>query len=179
MFVGVEKWNVGDHLKRAFPKFEADRSHPRWVNGCSKIWKKSGVEKWNVGNRPKRVLAKFRGDRSLVWGVNGRSKFRTKNIFAEKWNVGDRPKRVLAKFGGDPSLVRDVNGDSKKSWRNFAWYPVMIKCNWRIQNRHCHVFPARKIAIAEVLENSGKQKKPKRFALSGPRFLRAASITNM
>ena len=34
-FLGVEKRNVGDHLKRVFPKFEADRSHPRGVNGGS------------------------------------------------------------------------------------------------------------------------------------------------
>ena len=33
----IEKWNVGDHLKRVFPKFEAERSHPRGVNGRSKF----------------------------------------------------------------------------------------------------------------------------------------------
>ena len=33
----VEKANVGDHLKRIFPKFEAERSHPRGVNGRSKF----------------------------------------------------------------------------------------------------------------------------------------------
>ena len=36
-FLGVEKWNVGDRLKRVLAKFEADRSHPRGVNGRSKI----------------------------------------------------------------------------------------------------------------------------------------------
>ena len=35
IFVDVEKLNDGDHLKRVFPKFEAERSHPRGVNGCS------------------------------------------------------------------------------------------------------------------------------------------------
>ena len=33
-FFDVEKWNVGDHLKRVFPKFEAERSHLREV-----IWR--------------------------------------------------------------------------------------------------------------------------------------------
>ena len=36
-FFAVEKWNVGDHLKRISPKFEAERSHPRGVNGRSKF----------------------------------------------------------------------------------------------------------------------------------------------
>ena len=35
----VEKWNVGNRLKRVFPKFEADRSHPRGVKGRSKFSK--------------------------------------------------------------------------------------------------------------------------------------------
>ena len=38
-FFGVGKWNVGNHLKRVFPKFEAERSHPRGVNGRSKFAK--------------------------------------------------------------------------------------------------------------------------------------------
>ena len=29
--------NVGDHLKHVFPKLEAERSHPRRVNGRSKL----------------------------------------------------------------------------------------------------------------------------------------------
>ena len=37
---GVEKWDVGDHLKYVFPKFEAERSHPRGVSSCSKFCKK-------------------------------------------------------------------------------------------------------------------------------------------
>ena len=36
-FFDVEKWNVGNRLKRVFPKFRADRSHPRGVNGRLKI----------------------------------------------------------------------------------------------------------------------------------------------
>ena len=38
-FFGVEKSNVGNRLKRVFPKFESDRSHPRGVNGRSKFSK--------------------------------------------------------------------------------------------------------------------------------------------
>ena len=38
-FFGVEKSNVGDHLKRVFPKFEAERSHVRGLNGHSKFRK--------------------------------------------------------------------------------------------------------------------------------------------
>ena len=38
---GVEKWNVPNHPKRVFPKFHADRSHPRGVNGHVKISKKN------------------------------------------------------------------------------------------------------------------------------------------
>ena len=38
LFFGVEKWNVGDHLKRVFPKFEAKRSHPRRVNRHSNFF---------------------------------------------------------------------------------------------------------------------------------------------
>ena len=34
---GIEKSNVGNRLKRVFPKFEAERSYPRGVNGCSKF----------------------------------------------------------------------------------------------------------------------------------------------
>ena len=37
---GVEKWNVGNHLKRVFPKFDAERSHPWGVNSRSKFLKK-------------------------------------------------------------------------------------------------------------------------------------------
>ena len=37
IFVGVEKSNVGNRLKRVFPKFEPDRSHPRGVNGRLKF----------------------------------------------------------------------------------------------------------------------------------------------
>ena len=37
----VEKSNVGNHLKRVFPKFEAERSHPRGVNSRSKFFKNS------------------------------------------------------------------------------------------------------------------------------------------
>ena len=36
-FFDVEKRNVGDHLKRISPKFEAERSHPQGVNGRSKF----------------------------------------------------------------------------------------------------------------------------------------------
>ena len=36
-FFEVEKRNVGDHVKRVSPKFEAERSHPRGVNSCSKF----------------------------------------------------------------------------------------------------------------------------------------------
>ena len=35
--LGFEKWNVGDRLKCVFPKFGAERSHPRRVNGHSKF----------------------------------------------------------------------------------------------------------------------------------------------
>ena len=70
----VEKWNVGDHLKRIFPKFEADRSHPRGVNGRSKFRQFFFVEKWNVGDHLKRVFPKFEAVRSHPRGVNGRSK---------------------------------------------------------------------------------------------------------
>ena len=36
-FLGVEKSNVGNRLKRVLAKFRADRSHPRGVNGRSKF----------------------------------------------------------------------------------------------------------------------------------------------
>ena len=41
IFLGfrVEKWNVGDHLKRVLAKFQANRRHPRGVNGPSKFAK--------------------------------------------------------------------------------------------------------------------------------------------
>ena len=35
IFLGVETWNVGNRLKRVFPKFHADRSHVPGVNGHS------------------------------------------------------------------------------------------------------------------------------------------------
>ena len=37
VFWGVEKLNVGNRLKRVFPKFHAERSHLRGVNGRSKF----------------------------------------------------------------------------------------------------------------------------------------------
>ena len=37
VFLGVEKLNVGNRLKRVFPKFHAERSHLRGVNGRSKF----------------------------------------------------------------------------------------------------------------------------------------------
>ena len=45
LFFDVEKWNVGNRLKRVFPKFEAERSHARGVNGRSKFYKIS-AEIW-------------------------------------------------------------------------------------------------------------------------------------
>ena len=47
---GVEKSNVGAHLKRVSPKFEAEQSHPQGVKGRSKFCKNCifyvfGVEK--------------------------------------------------------------------------------------------------------------------------------------
>ena len=41
-FFDIEKWNVGNPLKRVFPKFEAERSHPRGVNGRSQFYKNFG-----------------------------------------------------------------------------------------------------------------------------------------
>ena len=38
---GVERSNVGDHLKRVLPKFEVNWSYPRGVNGRSKFSKNS------------------------------------------------------------------------------------------------------------------------------------------
>ena len=35
--LGVENSNVGNHLKRVLPKFQAERSHVRGVNGRSKF----------------------------------------------------------------------------------------------------------------------------------------------
>ena len=37
MFRAPNKWNVGSRVKRIFPKFHADRSHVRGVNGHSKF----------------------------------------------------------------------------------------------------------------------------------------------
>ena len=37
MFFDIEKRNVVNRLKRVFPKFEPDRSHPRGVNGRLKF----------------------------------------------------------------------------------------------------------------------------------------------
>ena len=42
-FFDVEKWNVGNHLKRVLAKFRANQSHPRGVNGRSKFQKKIEV----------------------------------------------------------------------------------------------------------------------------------------
>ena len=75
---GVEIWNVGDRLKRVFPKFQPNRSYPRGVNGRSKFSNKSqnfdvlGVENLNVGDALKRVFPKFGADRSHPRGVNVR-----------------------------------------------------------------------------------------------------------
>ena len=38
VFVGVEKWNVGNHLKRVLAEFRTNWSHPREVNGRLKFW---------------------------------------------------------------------------------------------------------------------------------------------
>ena len=40
-FFSVDKSKVANRLKRVFPKFEAERSHPRGVNGRSKFYKNS------------------------------------------------------------------------------------------------------------------------------------------
>ena len=74
-FFRRQKRNIGNHLKRVFPKFEAERSHPRGVNGRSKFRRQNfDVEKCNVGN-PKRVLwQSLAGFRALFEGVNGDSK---------------------------------------------------------------------------------------------------------
>ena len=46
---GVEKWNVGDRLKRVLAKFEADRSWFRGVNGRSKFRKKIEISNgWKI-----------------------------------------------------------------------------------------------------------------------------------
>ena len=73
-----------NRLKRVFPKFHADRSHPRGVNGLSKFSifsKNEPPEKFfRLGrsflqNRLKRVFPKFHANRSHPRGVNGLPKF--------------------------------------------------------------------------------------------------------
>ena len=59
--LGVEKWNVGDHLKRVFPKFEADRSNPGGVNGRSKFGKSFWCWKLKCRESPEMRFPK-------VWG---------------------------------------------------------------------------------------------------------------
>ena len=134
-FFGVEKWNVGNRLKRVLAKFQANRSHPRGVNGWSKFCEKFefffrifDVKKWKFGDHLKRVLAKFQVNRSHPRGVNGPSKFvkiSKKIVFAvEKWNVGNHLKRVLAKFRANRSHPRGVNGRSK--FENHATEPEFV-----------------------------------------------------
>ena len=85
---GLEKWNVGNHLKRVLAKFQAERSHPWGVNGLSKFaiflsfFHVFRVEKWNDGDRLKRVVAKFQAERSHPRGVNSPSKLPTFCFFS-------------------------------------------------------------------------------------------------
>ena len=123
-FFDVEKWNVGDHLKRVFPKFEAERSHPRGINGRSKFCKNS------IFLRFRRRKMKCRGSSEThfpkVWGRTEPSlgdkqpikvRKQTNVLFtfwsSKKGNAGDRLKRILAKFEADRSQVWRVNGRSK------------------------------------------------------------------
>ena len=105
---GVEIWNVGDRLKRVFPKFQPNRSYPRGVNGRSKFSNKSqnfdvlGVENLNVGDALKRVFPKFGADRSHPRGVNVRSKFRTNSS-------ANRPHGTL-----DPSPITPPGGPTEQ-----------------------------------------------------------------
>ncbi len=81
---GIEKWNVGNHLKRVVQKIVAKRSHSRVVNGCSKFCNVSdhfsyiGVEKWSEGHRLERVFPKFEAKRCHPRRADGRSKFWTR-----------------------------------------------------------------------------------------------------
>ena len=53
----VEKWNVGNYLKRVFPKFHADRSEVRGVNGRSKFRKNVRIrERGGTPAEPKPLL---------------------------------------------------------------------------------------------------------------------------
>ena len=64
MSSNFEKWNVGDRLKRVFPKFEAERSHPRGVNGRSKFCKK---KKQLMSSASKHEMS------GIVWNASSQS----------------------------------------------------------------------------------------------------------
>ena len=71
----VEKWNIANHLKRVLPKFRADRSHVRGVNGRSKFRKKNLVsrrsEPCSRGKRPSEIFPSVRifSVRPKIFGV--------------------------------------------------------------------------------------------------------------
>ena len=82
-FFSVEKWNVGD-LKHVFPKFEAEWSYPREVNGRSKFCKNS-------------ICFRFQRRKMKLWGSSERH-------FPKVWgrtepSLGVRqPVKVLQNF---------------------------------------------------------------------------------
>ena len=112
----VQKWNVGNRLKRIFPKFEAERSHIRGVNGHSKFGIFFGFRRRKMKCRESSETRFPKVSRRTEPSSGGKRPFKVCNFFfgVEKWNVGNPLKRVLAKFRADRSHVRGANGWSKK-----------------------------------------------------------------
>ena len=121
-------------LKRVFPKFHANRSHPRGVKLKRSfkhfyVSKKCspdnlfGLRRSFLQNRLKRVSPKFHTNRSHPRGVNGLSKLsnifekslRQKKLRLGRSNLQNRLKRILPKFHADRSHPRGVNDLSKFS----------------------------------------------------------------
>ena len=99
---GVVKSNVGNHLKRVFPKFEAERSHPRGVNGRSKFRKKIEIRE-NV--------RRFKVDKVPSWNKGRPSIYVITVLSAISWEWSGRLREVrlsLSRISSDPSPLQNV-----------------------------------------------------------------------
>ena len=79
----VERWNVGDRLKRVFAKFQANRSHPRGT-ALQSLW---------------RFLKKLRFHHGKTM-CGTEKKWRTKNFRRRKMKCRESPETCFPKFWG-------------------------------------------------------------------------------
>ena len=87
MMFRLERSFLQNRLKRVSPKFHANRSHPRRVNGLSKFW-----------NFPKNPPRKHFSARKIIFAKSSETRFPKVSRRSEPSSGGKRPFKILDFF---------------------------------------------------------------------------------